>query len=57
MPHASRQLLTSGLRSVLAIALLAGIAHAAIDDDAREAFEAAQNHIDQRDLKESVDSG
>ena len=51
MPHASRQLLTSGLRSVLAIALLAGIAHAAIDERAREAFEAAQNYIDQRDLR------
>lgn len=51
MPHASRQLLTSGFRGVLAIALLAGVARAAIDDDARKAFEAAQNHIDQRDLR------
>lgn len=51
MLHASRQLLTSGFRGVLAIALLAGIAHAAIDEDARDAFEAAQNHIAGRDLR------
>ena len=37
MPHASRQLLTSGFRGVLAIALLAGVARAAIDENAREA--------------------
>lgn len=51
MLYASRQLLTSGFRGVLAIALLAGIAHAAIDEDARDAFEAAQNHIAERDLR------
>ncbi|MBP6379147.1 MAG: tetratricopeptide repeat protein [Sphingorhabdus sp.] len=51
MLHASRQLLTSGFRGTLAIALLAGIAHAAIDKDAREAFEAAQNHIAGRDMR------
>ena len=51
MLHASRQLLTSGFRGMLAIALLAGIAHAAIDEDARDAFEAAQNHIAGRDLR------
>lgn len=51
MLHASRQLLTSGFRGTLAIVLLAGIAHAAIDNDAREAFEAAQNYIAGRDLR------
>ncbi|MEQ1549617.1 tetratricopeptide repeat protein [Sphingorhabdus sp.] len=51
MLYPSRQLLTSGFRGMLAIALLAGIAHAAIDEDAREAFEAAQTHITQRDLR------
>jgi tetratricopeptide (TPR) repeat protein len=41
----------SGLRAALAIALCAGIAHAAIEADAREAFAAAKAHIAQRDLR------
>lgn len=51
MHQASRQLLTSGLRSALAIALLSGIVHAAVDEEARESFEEAQGHIAQRDLR------
>lgn len=51
MIHISRQLLTSGDRSALAIVLLAGIAHAAVDSEAREAFAEAQDYIGQRDLR------
>lgn len=51
MPKASRQWLYSGLCGALAAALLAGIAHAAIDADAKEAFDAANTHIAARDLR------
>ena len=51
MRHASRQLLTSGLRSALAVVLLAGISHAAVDGEAREAFAEAKNYLVQRDLR------
>lgn len=51
MRRAFRQLFYSGLRGMLAIALLAGVARAAIDDDAKNAFDAAQDHIAERNLR------
>lgn len=51
MATASRPWLHSGLRGVLVAALLTGLAHAAIDADAKEAFAAARDHIAQRDLR------
>ena len=51
MSYAFRQMLTSGYRSALVIALLAGIAHAAVESEAREAFSEAQDYIAQRDLR------